>query len=68
MTEVKYAFGCCFCGTEISPPQVPKGIMLQWGEEDNEWQQWWCHLDCFVESISEQARCFAWEDDEELII
>ena len=59
-------FACCFCGQGIEEPQVPKSLILVWGDEEAEgdWQQWWCHLDCFVESIDPRARNFAWEDEE----
>lgn len=64
------AFACCFCGNEIEEPQKPKGLILNWGGEDSEedWQQWWCHLECFIESIHESAKHFAWQDGTEEIL
>lgn len=57
-------FGCCFCGDAIEEPQSPKEVIFHWGEEENEWQQWWCHLECFAGAIHERARHFAWEDED----
>jgi len=61
---IDLTFGCCFCGQPIERPQVPKPVIFEWGEDEEEWQQWWSHLNCFIECVHLSARHFAWEDEE----
>lgn len=57
LEDITLRFACCFCGEEVDDP-----FSLTLGHVDGA-QTWWCHKDCFVESIHQDARTFWWDDE-----
>jgi hypothetical protein len=57
----KIVFGCCFCGS----PGADKGLALVSLDGEFE-QQWWCHLECLLHRMSEDARRAAWTETSSL--
>lgn len=44
------AYDCCFCHEGVPAKEVSAiGVITRWAHPENEqaYQQWWCHLSCF---------------------
>ena len=35
-TKEEFRVMCCFCGESVDPPQVPKALILEWGDGEDE--------------------------------
>ena len=54
-------FGCCYCDKKVERSDSWTVVLV--GPDDEE-QTWWCHRDCFVESLHPTYRVMRDEWDE----
>ena len=48
-------FACCYCDVPMDRPEMFQ-VVLVWPTAYGQEQTWWCHRNCFVESLSPRSR------------
>jgi len=51
-----FEFACCYCDTVMQGE--PFQVILLWPGDDGDEQVWWCHRDCFANSLNPGYRMF----------
>ncbi|MEH7355928.1 hypothetical protein V7150_20575 [Neobacillus drentensis] len=54
-------YQCCFCGEDIESNEADVSSLIlitNWDKEDNQDQQFFCHIECFKRRLAENVPVF----------